>query len=98
VALLLAGLVCAALAGSAAAAGFQLKLSATRLAPGGRVTVTTTPSMRCTLALTIAGRRFSHAMPYGWIRVKMPANFKSGRVPVSVTCGGKTVSSAFVVR
>ena len=96
--MLLAGILCGASVGSAAAAGFQLKLSATRVAPGARVTITTTPSLRCTLTVTIAGRRFSHTMPYGWIQVRMPANFRAGRVPVTVNCGGQTVSSAFTVR
>ena len=62
------------------------------------MTITTTPSMRCTLTVTVAGRRFSHPMPYGWIQVKMPANFKAGRVPLTVNCGGQTVSSAFSVK
>jgi hypothetical protein len=96
--LLLAGAMCAVSVGSASAASFQLKLSSTHVAPGGHVTITTTPSMRCVLRLTIAGRHYSHLMPFGWIRVKMPANFKAGRVPISVGCNGQTVSSAFTVR
>ena len=68
------------------------------MSPGARVTITTTPSLRCTVRLTIAGRRFSHGMPFGWIQIKMPANFKAGRVPVSVSCGGQTVSRSFTVR
>lgn len=96
--LLVAGLVCAACAGTALASGFQVKLSSTRVAPGARVTVTTTPSLRCKLTLTIAGRRFTHVMPYGWIQIKMPANFRAGRVPVSVSCGGQTVSRSFTVK
>lgn len=75
-----------------------MNLSSRHLAPGGKVTITTNPSLRCRLTITIAGRHFSHAMPYGWIQVKMPANFKAGRVPVSVSCGGQTVTAAFSVR
>jgi hypothetical protein len=62
------------------------------------VTITTPPRLRCTLTLTIAGRHYSHLMPYGWIRIKMPANFRAGRVPLSVNCGGQTARSGFRVK
>lgn len=87
-----------ACAGGAAASGFQLSVTPTKLAPGGKVTISTTPRMACTLTLTIAKRSFKHAMPYGWIQVKMPKRDMPGRVPVKVTCGGQSDSSAFTVR
>ena len=80
-----------------ASSGFQLSVSPTRVAPGGSVTISTTPRQACTLHMTIAGKRFSHAMPFGWIRVKMPRQDLPGRVPVKVTCAGGTASGAFTV-
>jgi hypothetical protein len=82
---------------ASASSGFQLSVSRTHVAPGGTVTITTTPRLACTLTVTIAKKPFSHAMPYGWIQVKMPRKDAPGRVPVKVNCAGHVVTSAFTV-
>ena len=81
-----------------ASSAFQLSVSPARIAPGGTVTISTTPRLACTLKLTIAMKPFVHAMPHGWIQVKMPRRDMPGRVPVKVTCAGQTVTSAFTVK
>jgi hypothetical protein len=87
-----------ALAGLAgASSGFQLTVSPTRVAPGGTVTISTTPRMSCSLTLTIAGRKFSHAMRFGTLRVKMPRQDVPGRVPVKVACAGHIATGSFTV-
>ena len=85
-------------AGAAMASGFSLSVTPTRLAPGGTVTISTTPRAACTLTLTIAKKPFRHAMPSGWIQIKMPKADMPGKVPVKVTCGGTTVASSFTVK
>ncbi len=80
-----------------ASSGFQLTVSPKRVAPGGTVTVSTTPRMSCTVTLTIAGRKFSHAMRYGTLQIKMPRQDVSGRVPVKVACSGQVATGAFTV-
>jgi hypothetical protein len=62
------------------------------------VTISTTPRLSCTLTLTIAKKPFRHAMPHGWIQIKMPRKDMPGRVPVKVSCAGQTVSGAFTVK
>jgi hypothetical protein len=68
------------------------------VAPGGSVTITTTPRMPCSIMLTIAGKRFSHGMPDGFIKITMPRNDKPGRIPVRVTCAGQVATGAFTVQ
>lgn len=87
--------VCAGLA--SAASGFQLSITPAHLKPGGTVTISTTPREACTLKVTIAKVPFSHAMKAGWVQVKMPAKAAPGRVPVTVTCAGHSVSGSFTV-
>ena len=62
------------------------------------MTISTTPRAACTLTLTIAMKQFRHAMPTGWIQVKLPKGDVPGKVPVKVTCGGTTVSSSYTVK
>ncbi len=82
-----------------AAPNFRITVSPRRIATGGRVTITTSPRERCTLTVNIAKRRFSHLMPYGWIQVTMPRNFRAGRVGVMVSCAGQRRSGGtFLVR
>ena len=80
-----------------ASSGIQLSISPARIHAGGTVTISTTPRQACKLTLSIAKKPFSHAMPYGWIQIKMPRKDIPGRVPVKVTCAGRTVSGAFTV-
>jgi hypothetical protein len=54
--------------------------------------------MPCSITLTIAGKRFSHAMPYGYIKITMPRSDMPGRVPVRVTCAGQVATAAFTVK
>jgi hypothetical protein len=68
-----------------------------RIAPGKSVTVYTTPRLSCSLTLTIAGRKFTHSMRYGWIKITMPARDVPGRVPVRVSCGSSVATGAFTV-
>ncbi len=87
--------VCAGLA--SAASGFKLSITPAHLKPGGTVTISTTPRAACMLKVTIAKVAFSHAMKDGWTQVKMPAKAAPGRVPVTVTCAGHSVSGSFTV-
>jgi hypothetical protein len=80
-----------------ASSSFQLSISPGHLKPGGTVTISTTPRQACTLKLSIDKRPFSHAMANGWVQVKMPKADDSGRVPVTVTCGGHSESGSFTV-
>ena len=83
--------------GLAGASGYRITVSPKRVAPGGKVTVFTTPQLRCRITVTIAGRHFSHYMPYGWVQIKMPRQDVPGRVPVRVSCAGSSVFGAFTV-
>lgn len=80
-----------------ASSGFKLTVAPKRVAPGGKVTVFTTPRLRCSITLTIAGRHFSHTMPYGWVQIQMPRKDVPGRVPVRVSCAGSRVMGSFTV-
>ena len=82
---------------AAASSGFQLTVSPKRVAPGGHVTVSTSPRMSCTLTITVAGKKFSHAMKYGTLEITMSRKDVPGRVPVKVVCAGHTAYSAFTV-
>jgi hypothetical protein len=81
-----------------AASSFQLSISPTRIAPGKTVTISTTPRQACRLTISIAKKPFSHAMPYGWIQVRIPRKDEAGRVPVKVNCGGHVDTGSFMVR
>jgi hypothetical protein len=94
-AVLLAFGACAGQAGASSA--IKLAISPARITPGHSVTISTTPRLACTLTLTIAGRKYSHPMPSGWIKVAMPARDVPGRVPVRVVCGGSVATGAFTV-
>lgn len=80
-----------------ASESFHLTVSPSHLSPGGKVTIYTTPRLRCRITLSVAGRRFSHEMRYGWIQITMPRGDVPGRVPVRVGCDGRVVKSAFTV-
>ncbi len=86
-----------ACAGPAGASAIKLTISPARITPGHSVTISTTPRLACTLTLTIAGKKYSHPMPSGWIKVAMPARDVPGRVPVRVVCGGSVATGAFTV-
>jgi hypothetical protein len=86
-----------AASGLAGASGYKITVSPKRVAPGGKVTVFTTPRMHCSITLTIAGKHFSHNMPYGWVQIKMPRRDVPGRVPVRVSCAGSRVTGSFTV-
>ena len=88
--------VCAAQAGASSA--IKLTITPARIAPGGSVTIFTTPRMSCSLTITFAGRKFTHAMPSGWIKVKMPPKDAPGRIPVRVACGSSIATGAFTVK
>ncbi len=81
-----------------ASSGFQLSVSPARVAPGGKVTITTTPRLACTLTVSIAKKSFSHAMPFGWIQITMPRKDVPGRVPVKVNCAGQVATGSFTVK
>ncbi|MGH8229650.1 MAG: hypothetical protein ACREU3_17400 [Steroidobacteraceae bacterium] len=81
-----------------ASSAFQLSVSPARVARGGTVTITTAPRQACRLTVSIAKKRFSHAMPYGWIQVRIPRKDSPGRVPVKVNCGGHVTHGAFRVK
>jgi hypothetical protein len=90
--------LCVSVGLASASSGFQLSISPARIAPGGTVTISTTPRQACTLTLSIAKKPFSHAMRSGWIQIKMPPKDVPGRVPVKVTCAGHTVAGSFTVK
>ena len=95
---LMAVVMCTVLVGVAVAApAFRITITPRRIAPGGRVTITTRPVERCMLTVDIGRRKFSHLMPYGWIQVKMPRNFRAGRVGVVVTCAGLRRGGSYLV-
>jgi hypothetical protein len=82
---------------ASASSGYQLTISPTHVAPGGTVTISTTPRLSCKLTVTIAKRPFSHAMANGWIQITMPRKDVPGRVPVKVNCAGHVATGAFTV-
>lgn len=85
-------------AGSAgASSGFRLSIAPLSTTPSKKVVISTTPRQRCTLTVTMAGRRYNHLMPHGWIQVTLPPRDILGRVPVSVDCGGTVRTGAFTV-
>lgn len=88
----------ASAAAAGASSGFQLSISPARIAPGGTVTISTTPRLSCKLTVTIDKRQFSHAMANGWTQIKMPRSDGPGRVPVKVTCAGQTKTGSFTVK
>ena len=92
-AVLVAFSACAGQAG--ASSGIKLTISPARITPGHSVTIYTTPRLRCNLTLTLAGKKFTHAMPYGWIKVTMPPKDAPGRVPLRVVCGRSVATGAF---
>lgn len=81
-----------------ASSGFQLSVSPARVAPGGTVTISTTPRQACTLTLVIAKKPFTHAMRFGWTQVKIPRTDGAGRVSVKVSCGGHVATGSFTVK
>jgi hypothetical protein len=95
---LVTALGCGALAGSAgASAKFQLSISPARVAPGGTVTISTTPRLSCTLTVTIAKKPFSHPMAHGWTQVRLARKDAPGRVPVKVVCSGQVATGSYLI-
>lgn len=80
-----------------ASSGFKLSISPSSTTPSKKVVISTMPRLRCTLTVTMAGRRYSHLMPHGWIQITLPRRDILGRVPVSVDCGGTVRTGAFTV-
>jgi hypothetical protein len=61
--------LCTALVGVAVAApGFRGTIAPQRIAPVGRVTLTTRPVERCMLTVGIARRKLSHLLPYDIVK------------------------------
>lgn len=83
---------------ASASSGFRLSVTPRKLAPGGKVTISTTPRLVCRLTITIAKKPFSHVMRYGWTQVTIPRSDRAGRVPVKVICGGHAAHSFFIVK
>jgi DNA-binding transcriptional regulator YdaS (Cro superfamily) len=84
-------------ASAGAAASYQLKVSPTRVAQGGKVVVQTVPRRSCALTVTIAGTRFSHPMRTGWAQIALPRNEATGRVTVKTDCAGQVSTGAFTI-
>lgn len=88
----------ASAAAAVASASFRLSVSPARVAPGGTVTISTTPRQACTLTVTIAKKPFTHSMRYGWAKVMIPRRDKAGKVPVKVVCAGRVATGSFMVK
>lgn len=81
-----------------ASSSFQLSVTPSHVARGGKVTISTTPRMACKLTIKIAKKPFTHEMKYGWTQLALPRADVAGRVPVKVTCAGTTKYSAFTIK
>ncbi len=80
-----------------AAPGYQLSVAPKTVKRGGKVMVQTTPRRSCELQVTIAGKRFTHSMKYGWVRVKLPGNEATGRAAVKTICAGAVANGSFTI-